>query len=83
MAEAPHNTVINDVEMILTVGGGSAIDSAKCTAAGVANDCDVWEYSTKKKLPEKGLPIGCILTISAAGSEMSSSAVITNEALNM
>ena len=73
----------NDVEMILAVGGGSAIDSAKCTAAGVANDCDVWEYSTKKKLPEKGLPIGCILTISAAGSEMSSSAVITNEELNM
>ncbi len=73
----------NNVEMILAVGGGSAIDSAKCTAAGVANECDIWEFSSQKRKLKKGIPVGCILTIAAAGSEMSSSAVITNEELNI
>lgn len=71
------------VEMILAVGGGSVIDSAKATAAGALSDCDVWEFSSRRRTPEKSLPIGCILTISAAGSEMSSSAVISNTETNM
>jgi len=71
------------VEMILAVGGGSVIDSSKYTAAGVANECDVWDFPTRKSVPENGLPVGCILTLSAAGSEMSSSAVISNTELNM
>lgn len=71
------------VELILAVGGGSVIDSCKCTAAGVANDCDVWEFSSGKKSPTKSLPIGCILTLAAAGSEMSASAVLTNMEENM
>ena len=71
------------VELILAVGGGSVIDSCKYTAAGAANDCDVWDFPTRKSSPAKGLPIGCILTLAAAGSEMSSSAVITNEELNL
>ena len=71
------------VELILAVGGGSVIDSCKYTAAGAANDCDVWDFPTRKNTPQNGLPIGCILTLAAAGSEMSSSAVITNEELNM
>lgn len=71
------------VELILAVGGGSVIDSCKYTAAGAANDCDVWDFPTRKSSPTKGLPVGCILTLAAAGSEMSSSAVITNEELNM
>ncbi len=70
-------------EMILAVGGGSVIDSAKATAAGVLNDCDVWEFNSRRRTPEKALPVGCILTISAAGSEMSSSAVISNTEINM
>lgn len=73
----------NNVEMILAVGGGSAIDSSKCTAVGALSDCDVWYFVTRKEIPKDGLPVGCILTIAAAGSEMSSSAVITNEELNM
>ena len=73
----------NKVEMILGVGGGSVIDSCKYTAAGVLNEGDVWDYPIKKRVLDKGLPVGCILTISAAGSEMSSSAVITNTELNM
>lgn len=70
-------------EMILAVGGGSVIDSAKSTAAGALYDGDVWDFPTQKKIPEKALPVGCILTHSAAGSEMSSSAVLTNMELNM
>lgn len=73
----------NKVEMILAVGGGSVIDSCKYTAAGVNYDGDVWDYPTRKAVVENGLPVGCILTLAAAGSEMSSSAVITNTELNM
>ncbi len=67
------------VELILAVGGGSVLDSAKATAVGAACDTDVWEFSSRRETPKAGLPIGCILTLAAAGSEMSSSAVITNE----
>ncbi len=73
----------NNVELILAVGGGSVIDSCKYTAAGVCSDCDVWEFPTRKSTVNEALPVGCILTIAAAGSEMSSSAVITNSELNM
>lgn len=68
----------NNVQMILAVGGGSVIDSCKFTALSVANDCDVWDIPTGKVQVTKCLPVGCILTMSAAGSEMSSSAVVTN-----
>lgn len=73
----------NNVEMILAVGGGSVLDSSKYTAAGACADCDPWDFPTGKKKVENALPVGCILTIAAAGSEMSSSAVITNMELNM
>lgn len=73
----------NNVEMILAVGGGSVIDSSKATAAGAVSDCDVWEFSSRKRTPKNALPVGCILTHAAAGSEMSSSAVLTNTELNM
>ncbi len=73
----------NNVEMILAVGGGSVIDSSKYTAAGVYYEGDVWDFPTKKSQSKKSLPVGCILTIAAAGSEMSSSAVISNTELNM
>ena len=71
------------VEMILAVGGGSTLDSSKYTATGAMYDGDVWDFPTRKATPKAGLPVGCILTISAAGSEMSSSAVISNMELNM
>ncbi len=73
----------NNVELILAVGGGSAIDSSKATAHGVINECDIWEIITRKRTSVGALPIGCILTHSAAGSEMSASAVITNIEQNM
>lgn len=67
-------------DFILGIGGGSAIDTAKAIAHGAANpETDIWEFWTREKTLEKSLPIGCILTISAAGSETSNSSVLTNE----
>lgn len=68
-----------NVDFILAVGGGSAIDSAKAIAAGVPYDGDVWDFYTGKAVPEVALPVGVILTIAAAGSEASKSSVISNE----
>ena len=73
----------NNVEMILAVGGGSVIDSSKSTAVAAVSECDVWDFSTRKAFPQNALPVACILTLAAAGSEMSSSAVLTNTELNM
>ena len=67
------------VDFILAVGGGSVMDSAKDIANGVANpDVDVWDFSLGKAVPKATLKKGCILTLSAAGSEMSNSCVITD-----
>ncbi|MBR2021742.1 MAG: iron-containing alcohol dehydrogenase [Clostridia bacterium] len=71
------------VQMILAVGGGSVLDSSKYTAAGALYDGDVWDFPTGKATLEKSLPVGCILTLAAAGSEMSGSAVVTNMEENM
>ncbi len=67
------------VEMILAVGGGSVLDSSKYTASGAKYDGDVWDFPLRKTTPKDALPVGCILTIAAAGSEMSSSAVISHQ----
>ncbi len=66
------------VDFILAVGGGSVIDSAKAIAYGVPAACDVWDFFEGRASVEKALPVGCVLTIAAAGSEMSNSAVLTN-----
>lgn len=67
------------VDFILAVGGGSAIDSAKAIGYGAANEGDVWDLFEGKSEPAGCLPIGVVLTIAAAGSEMSNSCVITKE----
>lgn len=67
-------------DMIIGIGGGSAIDTAKAIAHGAANpEHDLWDLWTKKVPLTKSLPVGAVLTIAAAGSEMSDSAVLTNE----
>lgn len=67
------------VDFILAVGGGSVLDSAKDIANGAANpEVDVWDFSIGKCTPDKTLNKGAILTLSAAGSEMSNSCVISN-----
>ena len=67
------------VDFILAIGGGSVIDSAKAIGYGVPYDGDVWDFWDGKAVPTACLPIGTILTIPAAGSEMSSSCVITKD----
>jgi len=68
------------VDMIIGIGGGSAIDTAKAIAHGTANkDEKLWDIWTKKVPLTKSLPVGAVLTMPAAGSEMSDSAVLTNE----
>lgn len=67
------------VDFILAVGGGSVIDSGKAIGYGMTNEGDVWDFYEKKRRPKACLPIGVVLTIAAAGSEMSDSSVITNE----
>lgn len=67
------------VGMVLAVGGGSTIDSAKAIAAGAFYEGDVWDFYLKKDTVRSVLPVGVVLTISAAGSESSHGSVITNE----
>lgn len=67
------------IDFILAVGGGSVIDSAKAIAYGVPYNGDVWDFYLGKTTAETCLPVATVLTIPAAGSEMSESSVITNE----
>lgn len=67
------------IDFILAVGGGSVIDSSKAISAGTYFDGDVWDLYLKKAKATKYISLGCILTIPAAGSEMSDGSVITNE----
>lgn len=70
------------VEMVIALGGGSTIDTAKAIAAGIPYDGDVWDYFSNVMGAHpvfKALPIGVILTIAATGSESSAGCMITNE----
>jgi alcohol dehydrogenase YqhD (iron-dependent ADH family) len=68
-----------NVDLILAVGGGSAIDSSKAIAMGVFQEGDVWDVYEQSTAIEKALPVAVILTIPAAGSESSGDTVLTNE----
>ena len=67
------------IDFILAVGGGSVIDSSKAIAYGVPYEGEVWDFYLGKDKATKMLPVACVLTIPAAGSEMSEASVITNE----
>lgn len=72
-------------DLVLGVGGGSVIDTAKAVAIGVPYEDDVWDLfvGAAKPVAEGKLPVACVLTIPAAGSESSASAVITNDELQL
>ncbi len=83
----PRHTSINkaasickekDIDVILGVGGGSVIDSCKIIAASRYYDGDIWDFATKKAEIQKALPIITILTLSATGSEMNTTSIISN-----
>ncbi len=67
------------VDFLLAVGGGSVIDTAKAIALGLRDKGDVWDFYEGVRSPAACAPVGVVLTISAAGSEMSNSSVISKE----
>lgn len=82
--EGVKKAVEINADFILAVGGGSAIDTAKAIAHGAANpECALWDIWMKKVKTKNPLPVGSVLTIAAAGSETSDSAVLTNEELGV
>jgi len=70
-----------NIDAILAVGGGSAIDSAKAIAMGVPYNGDVWDFFERKAEIKAALPLGVILTLPATGSESSTRTVISNTEL--
>ncbi len=68
-----------NVDFLLAVGGGSAMDSAKAIGYGMANEGDVWDFYEAKRKAAACMPLGVIVTLAATGSEMSDSSVITKE----
>lgn len=71
------------VDLVLAIGGGSVIDSAKAISLGAVTDTDVWEFFTGNAVPEKSLPTGVILTCPATGSESSAVTVVNNTDVGM
>lgn len=67
------------VDFLLAVGGGSVIDSMKAMSVGIPYQGDVWDFYTRKAFDVESIPTSCVLTIPAAGSEMSNGSVITND----
>ncbi len=68
----------NRVDMVVAVGGGSVIDSAKIIAICISENCDPWDIMTRKHLPTSSSPLIAVLTLAATGSEMNSVAVLQN-----
>ncbi len=66
-------------DMIVAIGGGSVIDSAKAVAAGAPAERDVWDFYTRKAAVEAAMPVVAVLTLAATGSEMNGGSVITND----
>ena len=73
----------SEVDVLLAVGGGSVIDTCKVAAAGACYEGDAWDFFTKGVRIEKALPIACVLTIPAAGSEQSIRMVINHAGLKL
>ncbi len=69
----------NNVDMIIAVGGGSVIDSAKVVSLGAKVDFSPWEFMVQKKSPTEALPVLAVLTLAATGTEMNAGAVIQNK----
>lgn len=66
-------------DVVVAVGGGSVIDSAKAISAGALAEHDVWKFFTGKKSIKKCLPLTCVLTLAAAGSEMNGGMVLSHD----
>jgi alcohol dehydrogenase YqhD (iron-dependent ADH family) len=76
---------MNDVDLILAVGGGSVCDYAKAVSASTYCEEDPWEkyYLRMEDVDNRIIPVGCVLTMAGTGSEMNGGAVITNPATKL
>lgn len=72
----------NNIDMVLAIGGGSAIDCAKVVAAGACYDGDAWDLVLDGGKIKAALPVYTVLTLSATGSEMDQFAVISDLSKN-
>jgi hypothetical protein len=68
----------NKVDVILAVGGGSVIDTAKMVSIGAHVDHSIWDFMTHKEQPQKATPMIAVLTLAATGTEMNPFAVLQN-----
>lgn len=68
----------NDVDLVLAIGGGSSIDTAKATALGIGYEGDVWDFFIKDIVPAKVVNIGVVSTLPSSGSETSNAAILSN-----
>ena len=80
--EAAQIGKLNNVDVIVAVGGGSVIDSAKITALSIANSTDPWAIMKYKVKPKKTVPLIAVLTLAATGTEMNGAAVLQNHKTN-
>ncbi len=70
-----------EVDMVIALGGGSVVDSAKMISITIPTNHSGWEFFNGNKIPQKGLPLLCALTLAATGSEMNPFAVVQNDQL--
>lgn len=78
VSEAAQIGKLNNIDVIVAVGGGSVIDSAKITALAIANNTDPWAIMKYKVKPETTIPLIAVLTLAATGTEMNGAAVLQN-----
>ena len=78
VSEAAQIGKLNNIDVIIAVGGGSVIDSAKITALAIANSTDPWAIMKYKVKPQKTIPLIAVLTLAATGTEMNGAAVLQN-----
>lgn len=78
VSEAAQIGKLNNIDVIVAVGGGSVIDSAKITALAIANNTDPWAIMKYKSIPTKTIPLIAVLTLAATGTEMNGAAVLQN-----
>ena len=76
--EAAQLGKLSNIDLIVAVGGGSVIDSAKITALSIANNTDPWAIMKFKVKPKSTIPVIAVLTLAATGSEMNGAAVLQN-----
>ncbi len=69
----------HNIDVVLALGGGSVIDSSKIIAASMATDLEPWDIVSWKTHPKTSLPLICVLTLAATGTEMNAAAVVQNE----